>query len=271
MPLLVNLACGNSYINNPDWINLDFNSNSKNVFKANLITNIPLKTNSADFVYSSHFIEHLDCEDLNQLLDEIFRILKPGGILRISTPNYEYLVKEYISLIKEKELNDEIKTKIKFVKLLIIDQIFRTKSGGNLKKFYLSLNENLSDYCKEIGGDFKKAAKKKNRRLLSNLKRITLTKIFYKLRITLALLIAPKFFKNKNISMSQPGEMHRWIYDYFELKDILIEKGFLNIYKFKAGQTKSIFKSDIKRLELLNSKLDRKGKSNLIVECTKLI
>ena len=45
--------------------------------------------------------------------------------------------------------------------------------------------------------------------------------------------------------MSQPGELHRWIYDYFELKDILTKKGFLNVYKFKAGETNSQFKSDI--------------------------
>ena len=268
MTILVNLACGTKYINKSNWINLDFNSDSKNVIKANLINKIPLKNNSVDFVYSSHFIEHLENKDLNKLLDEIIRILKPGGILRLSTPNFEYLVKEYICLKKEKEINDEIKNKIKYLKLLIIDQIFRTKSGGNLKPFYLNLSENLNKYCLEIGGSFKKN-KKNDVKFTTKLKRITLKKIFYKLRIAIALLILPNFFREKNISMSQPGELHRWIYDYFELKDILTNKGFLKVYKFKAGETNSQFKSDIKELELLNSKIDRKGKSNLIVECKK--
>ena len=270
MTKLVNLGCGTIYINKSHWINLDFNSESKSVIKANLIKKIPLKNNSVDFVYSSHFIEHLENEDLNDLLNEIFRVLKPGGIFRVSTPNFEYLVKEYICLKKEKEMNDEIKNKIKYLKLLIIDQIFRTKSGGNLKPFYLNLSENLNKYCLEIGGSFKKN-KKNNEKFTTKLKRITLKKIFYKLRIAIALLILPNFFREKNISMSQPGELHRWIYDYFELKDILSEKGFFNINKFKAGETSSRFESDIKELELLNSKYDRKGKSNLIVECKKLI
>ena len=268
MTILVNLACGARYINQSNWINLDFNSESKNVIKANLINKIPLENNSVDFVYSSHFIEHLDNKDLNKLLDEIYRILKPGGILRLSTPNFEYLVKEYVNLLKEKELNNEIKNKIKYLKLLIIDQFFRIKSGGNLKSFYLNLNENLIKYCQEIGGDFKKN-KKKDEKFRTKLSRITVQKVFYKLRIIIALLIVPKFFKEKNISMSQPGELHKWIYDYFKLKDILIKNGFVKVYKLQAGETNSRFDSAVKDLELTNSKVDRKGKSNLIVECKK--
>ena len=56
-------------------------------------------------------------------------------------------------------MNDEIKNKIKYLKLLIIDQIFRTKSGGNLKPFYLNLSKNLNKYCLEIGGSFIKIKK----------------------------------------------------------------------------------------------------------------
>lgn len=43
---------------------------------------------SADFVFSSHVIEHM--EDMYRFLDEQWRVLKPGGVMAIVAPLHSY-------------------------------------------------------------------------------------------------------------------------------------------------------------------------------------
>jgi|WetSurMetagenome_2_1015567.scaffolds.fasta_scaffold131515_2 SAM-dependent methyltransferase len=46
----------------------------------------PLADNSFDEVRCSHIIEH--AEDIVKTMEEIFRVLKPGGIVKINTPHF---------------------------------------------------------------------------------------------------------------------------------------------------------------------------------------
>ena len=56
---------------------------------------IPLREGSADFVYSSHFLEHLFRADATHLLGESYRVLKPGGTVRVVVPDLAYAVSLY--------------------------------------------------------------------------------------------------------------------------------------------------------------------------------
>ena len=56
-----------------------------NVLRADMSSIIPLRDESTDLVYCSEVIEHL--MDTDKFLIEIKRILKPGGILFLTTPN----------------------------------------------------------------------------------------------------------------------------------------------------------------------------------------
>lgn len=56
---------------------------------------IPFDDNTVDFVYSSHFLEHLYRADAQRILQESFRVLKPGGTIRVSVPDLEYAVSLY--------------------------------------------------------------------------------------------------------------------------------------------------------------------------------
>ena len=47
--------------------------------KANLLKRLPLKQEIADLVYSSHFLEHIPYTKVTDFLNEILRIIKPGG------------------------------------------------------------------------------------------------------------------------------------------------------------------------------------------------
>ncbi|HUS10197.1 MAG TPA: methyltransferase domain-containing protein [Pyrinomonadaceae bacterium] len=68
----------------------------QNVFvHHNLHHGIPLQDQTADFIYSSHFLEHLDRVSARRLLEECFRVLKEGGVLRIAVPDLEHAWKMY--------------------------------------------------------------------------------------------------------------------------------------------------------------------------------
>jgi predicted SAM-dependent methyltransferase len=51
-----------------------------------------LPGNSLNCVTSFHLVEHLQFEELIKLLDEIFRILRPGGLVILETPNPENFI-----------------------------------------------------------------------------------------------------------------------------------------------------------------------------------
>ena len=56
----------------------------------------PVAGASMDLVFTSNFFEHLpDKPAMSQTLNEIHRVLKPGGRLMILQPNIKYLYKEY--------------------------------------------------------------------------------------------------------------------------------------------------------------------------------
>jgi len=65
---------------------------------------IPLADASADYIFSSHFLEHLFRREGEQLLRECYRVLRPGGILRIAVPDMEYALSLYAQGDKEKML-----------------------------------------------------------------------------------------------------------------------------------------------------------------------
>lgn len=56
---------------------------------------IPCADGSAEAIYSSHMIEHLDRRDADGFLREAYRVLRPGGVIRISTPGLAALVASY--------------------------------------------------------------------------------------------------------------------------------------------------------------------------------
>lgn len=58
---------------------------------------LPFYDNVADYVYSSHVLEHFYLSEARRLLGEIWRILKPGGTVRVCVPDLEHAISVYQS------------------------------------------------------------------------------------------------------------------------------------------------------------------------------
>lgn len=71
-----------------------------------LSDSIPFKDQTADFIYSSHFLEHLFKNEAKQLLEECYRVLKSGGVARVCVPDLAYAISMYSHGEKEKMLEN---------------------------------------------------------------------------------------------------------------------------------------------------------------------
>jgi len=59
-------------------------------------SDIRLPDESCDIVFCSHVFEHIPHSRLPMVVSEVNRVLKPGGIFRMLSPNLEVLAKAYV-------------------------------------------------------------------------------------------------------------------------------------------------------------------------------
>lgn len=77
-----------------DWIATDINGGGD--LSLDLLKPIPFPDNSVDRIYSSHVLEHFSYPSpMLDLLQECYRILKPGGGLSLAVPNARIFLDAY--------------------------------------------------------------------------------------------------------------------------------------------------------------------------------
>lgn len=89
----------------PGWLNTDYRPSKPDHVFLDATRPLPMPDSSFDYVFSEHVIEHLWQRDGTAFLRECHRILKPGGKIRIATPdlrNIVSLLDEEPSEIREK-------------------------------------------------------------------------------------------------------------------------------------------------------------------------
>ena len=90
----LHLGCGKKYIagfvhvDMLDYPHIDYQTSVDKLFFA--------ADNSVDLIYASHILEHFGRREFQSILKEWHRVLKKGGVLRISVPSFESIVKHYV-------------------------------------------------------------------------------------------------------------------------------------------------------------------------------
>ncbi|MEK7684063.1 MAG: methyltransferase domain-containing protein [Verrucomicrobiota bacterium] len=77
------------------WLNTDSYPVSRESVFMDATRAFPLASQTFDYVFSEHVIEHLSYEEGLFMLRESFRVLKPAGRIRIATPNLKNLIDLY--------------------------------------------------------------------------------------------------------------------------------------------------------------------------------
>lgn len=93
---------GAGLFRHPAWTNIDhfsewYKGNITDIdYDLESLKPFPIPDNSAEVVYSSHTVEHISNAAAQNLFNEAYRVLKPGGYLRVTTPNIDLESRAYL-------------------------------------------------------------------------------------------------------------------------------------------------------------------------------
>ncbi len=90
--VLVNVGCGDQPL--PGFVNLDLDRDAD--LKLDVRRGLPFADGTVDGIHSEHFVEHLTQGELTAFLRECRRALRPGGVVRVATPDLAEIVRCYI-------------------------------------------------------------------------------------------------------------------------------------------------------------------------------
>jgi len=79
----------------PGWLNTDIFLNQDTVVYLDATRRFPFDDNTFDYVMAEHMIEHVEYREAQVMLRECFRVLKPGGRVRVATPDLRFLLALY--------------------------------------------------------------------------------------------------------------------------------------------------------------------------------
>ena len=109
----------------PGWLSTDIASDDPNVVYLDAIKIFPMPDNSFEYIYCEHMIEHVPHDDASRMLQECRRVLKPGGVLRVATPDLAFILslynnhcedaKKYMEWMTAKYLPNQLEARAPFV------------------------------------------------------------------------------------------------------------------------------------------------------------
>lgn len=89
----LHLGCGTHYL--AGFVNIDANPFQKTDLWLDVRNGLPFPSGFLDSIYSTHMFEHFYASELQKLLSECWRVLKPGGGVRLIVPSLASAVKAY--------------------------------------------------------------------------------------------------------------------------------------------------------------------------------
>jgi predicted SAM-dependent methyltransferase len=89
----LHVGCGKVVL--PDWINVDLERGPGVDYVSDIRSGLPLR--ELAYVYAEHFLEHLTESEGAKFLRDSRHALRKGGVLRVSTPNLDWVMVTHYS------------------------------------------------------------------------------------------------------------------------------------------------------------------------------
>lgn len=75
------------------WLNVDILPKTTDTAYMDATKRFPFSNETFDYIFAEHMIEHITFDEAQLMLNECFRVLKKGGVIRLATPNLDNLPK----------------------------------------------------------------------------------------------------------------------------------------------------------------------------------
>ncbi len=93
----VKINLGSGHWKFDGWVNVDIDLESLPDVVADLACGLPFSSGVARLMHTEDFIDQLELERAAEFLKECHRILAPGGVLRVLTPDVQQLAHLYLN------------------------------------------------------------------------------------------------------------------------------------------------------------------------------
>ncbi len=235
-----NLGCGSQIC--PDWINIDLVRTGPGVVAHDLSTGIPLPDASCEVVYHSHVLEHLRRSDAQFFMRECFRVLKPGGILRVAVPDLEQICRQYLlALDRALAKGAHAACDYEWIMLELFDQTVRPQSGGDMRA-YLQQNPLpneafVYERIGEVGREMVSSLRASVGQVAHSSENLSLgfgaflRKMGRHMGVQLAQKLVfwatgRRFIEACRLGrFRMGGEVHQWMYDRYSIEQLMISVG----------------------------------------------
>lgn len=234
-----------------------------------MLKGIPFEENSFDVVYHSHVIEHFGKQEAVTFIQECFRVLKRGGVIRVAYPDLESIVRNYLTCLENalKDPSEENLANYDWMMLELYDQTVRNHSAGEMGKYLFQENISNIDFVIQrcgttarelidIGKKMRQnnSSEKKNeifekehnlKKYLRKIKTKTskiidrALSVFKKVREqAIRQLLGKREYEYLEIGrFRKAGEIHQWMYDRLSMSRLLKSVGFDQVVIRRANES----------------------------------
>jgi len=240
---MVNLGCGSRF--HPDWVNADIVPCDPSVMRCDLSQRLPFPDGDFDVVYHSNVLEHIRRDAAPAFMRECFRVLKPGGILRVAVPDLERICRLYLEKLQQAAAGDAASGHdCEWMLLEMYDQTVREKSGGAMLDFLRQnplpnesfVLERIGQEGRELIAALRSAPPPRQQtQTPPSRERTPLKEIIRRPRTLFEILGRKLLNKNPGADWRRAldigrfrlaGEVHQWMYDRFSLARLMLAAGF---------------------------------------------